>query len=141
MITSTDITLQVSETLTDRVGEFDVAGIVRDIIAEHGRVDVDSIESETYWDLVARHATSILEVSVEGDTAETGWIIPPAGRSIEDADLDADGHPLETVTVPASDDPDEWNRAADAALTHAGWQRVGEFEQTDAVVTARLVRR
>ncbi len=141
MITSTDITRQVGESLTDCGDEFDVAGIVRDIIAEHGRVDIDSIDPEAYWAVVERHATSTLEVRVEGDSAEVGWVIPPVGRSIEDADLDADGHPLETVTLPASEDADEWNRTADAALGRAGWQRVGEFEQHDAVVTARLTRR
>lgn len=41
--------------------------------------------------------------------------------------LDHNGDELAAVTVPASEDGDEWAAGADAALAEAGFRRVGAF--------------
>lgn len=58
MITYTDIALQVTESLCDYVNEFNVDGIVRDLIDTYGLVNIDdpSIDDDAYWALVEKHA-------------------------------------------------------------------------------------
>lgn len=56
MITSQDITHQVREATDVSDGDYDVDGIVRDIIADFGRVDIDSIDPDQFWPIVLRHA-------------------------------------------------------------------------------------
>lgn len=57
IITSDDITRQVNETLTE-VDGIDMAGIVREIIDTYGRVDLDAIDTDAYWEIVRRHDAS-----------------------------------------------------------------------------------
>ena len=58
-ITSTDIERQV-RTFLDAAGDegqgFDESAITTDIIAEHGLVDIDTIDQDTFAEIVARYA-------------------------------------------------------------------------------------
>lgn len=56
MITYNDIATQVAESLTDFVNDFNVDGIVRDIISQYGLVSIDDIDEAAYWGLVEEHA-------------------------------------------------------------------------------------
>lgn len=56
MITDKDIERVVAESLTAYTGEFDVRGIVDEVIARYGRVDIETIDHDDYWTLVAKHA-------------------------------------------------------------------------------------
>jgi len=58
MITRQDMTDQVVETLTAWADEFDVPGIVDDLMDRYGRVDIDEIVPEVYWVIVERRAHS-----------------------------------------------------------------------------------
>lgn len=55
-ITDHDIATQVTESLGVHVGDFDVDGIVRDVIAQFGLVSIDDIDEAAYWGLVEEHA-------------------------------------------------------------------------------------
>lgn len=61
MITYTDIALQVTESLCDYVNEFNVDGIVRDIIDTYGLVDIATIDESEYWALVEKHDYALME--------------------------------------------------------------------------------
>lgn len=54
-ITDHDIATQVAASLGVHVGDFDVDGIVRDIISQYGLVDIDDIDEAQYWGLVEEH--------------------------------------------------------------------------------------
>ena len=54
-ITSHDVANQVEHSLDGYTDEFDVQGIVRDIVDTYGAVDIDAIESESYREIIARH--------------------------------------------------------------------------------------
>jgi hypothetical protein len=58
MITDRDIREQVGVSLQEFGGDFDIDGIVDEIQRTYGRVNIDEIESQAYWALVARHDTS-----------------------------------------------------------------------------------
>lgn len=56
MITSdADIRAEVIAALNPYEDEFDVEGIVRDIIVEHGLVSIDSLASEEWLRLLRQH--------------------------------------------------------------------------------------
>ena len=55
-ITDHDIATQVAASLGIHVGDFDVDGIVRDVIAQFGLVSIDDIDETEYWALVEEHA-------------------------------------------------------------------------------------
>jgi uncharacterized protein with von Willebrand factor type A (vWA) domain len=46
---------QVLEALDGSEGDFDVEGIVEEIHAEHGLVDIDELPSAYFWGVVAKH--------------------------------------------------------------------------------------
>lgn len=56
MITTDDMARQVRATLEPVEGEYDVDGIVDEIHAEFGLVDIDAVPHSGYWLIVARHA-------------------------------------------------------------------------------------
>lgn len=49
---------QVQEALGMGGGTYDIDGIVAEIVGRFGRVDIDSVPSEEYWGIVARHDVS-----------------------------------------------------------------------------------
>jgi hypothetical protein len=55
--TSTDLTAQVQTATDASDGTYDVAAIVAEIIELHGAVDVDSIDTDEFWTIVAKHST------------------------------------------------------------------------------------
>lgn len=55
MITDRSIADQVGVSLGEHGGDFDVAAIVREIIAMYGLVDIDEIPTDRYWAIVERH--------------------------------------------------------------------------------------
>lgn len=55
-ITKSDMARQVRRTLDPIEGEYDVDGIVDDIHAEYGLVDIDTVPHSGYWLIVARNA-------------------------------------------------------------------------------------
>lgn len=61
MITYNDIALQVTESLCDYADDFNIDGIVRDIIDQFGLVDIGTIDEATYWALVEKHDYVLME--------------------------------------------------------------------------------
>ena len=55
-----DIAHQVSTTLGDHVDDFNIDGIVDNLIAAHdGQIDsIDDFDSQSYWAIVESHDTS-----------------------------------------------------------------------------------
>ncbi len=54
--TKRDMTEQVIVTLDGIADEYDVSGIVDDLVDSYGVTDVNSIPSVAYWDIVADRA-------------------------------------------------------------------------------------
>lgn len=55
--TSTDLRRQVTTATDASDGEYDVDAIVDEIIERHGAVDIDTLDSGEFWDIVGKHAT------------------------------------------------------------------------------------
>lgn len=55
MITDRDITVKVSASLASYEGDFNIPAIVDEIQTTYGLVDIDTIEHDAYWAIVARH--------------------------------------------------------------------------------------
>jgi hypothetical protein len=56
MITSDrDIYQQVTEALDPYARDFDIEGIVRQIIADHGLVSIEDIDGDVFWTIVKGH--------------------------------------------------------------------------------------
>lgn len=57
MITATDIHAQVATAIESGFGAetIDIDAITAEIVATHGLVDIDTIESDDFWAIVARH--------------------------------------------------------------------------------------
>lgn len=53
-----DIAHQVSLTLGDRPGDFDIDSIVDDLNQAGVETSVDDIDSDTYWGIIRKHDTS-----------------------------------------------------------------------------------
>lgn len=53
-----DLADQVATSLGDHGDDFDVEGIVEEIVREYGRVNIDSVDSDTYWAIVTKHDTT-----------------------------------------------------------------------------------
>lgn len=61
MITDITIRDQVATTLpAELVTDFDLTGITREIMSRFGRVDIDTIDPDTYWAIVARYDTTLV---------------------------------------------------------------------------------
>jgi len=54
-ITDRDVRGQVAAALTTGGEGVDIDAVTRDIVSTYGLVDIDSIESEEFWELVRRH--------------------------------------------------------------------------------------
>lgn len=50
-----DLAYQVSLTLGDNAGDFDIEAIVADLMSGRLITSVDEIDSDTYWTIVNRH--------------------------------------------------------------------------------------
>ena len=65
IITSQNMAAEVTQILDASNGcssaDFDVDGIVRDLITGHGRVPVGEINSDAFWAIVQRHDASLRE--------------------------------------------------------------------------------
>jgi len=55
-ITDRDMAEQVSRSLGADADDFDTDAIVEEIRKAYGLIDIDDIDSDTYWALVERHA-------------------------------------------------------------------------------------
>jgi hypothetical protein len=55
MFTDRDLLDQVLRTLDGNEDDFDTQAIVDEIQSRYGLVDIDTIDSSAYWDIVARH--------------------------------------------------------------------------------------
>lgn len=53
-----DIAYQISTTLDDYADDYNIDAIVDEIEKRHGLVDIDSIDSTEYWEIVERHDTT-----------------------------------------------------------------------------------
>jgi hypothetical protein len=53
-----DLENQVEDALGDSVGDFDMDGIVDDIVAEYGRVHIDDVPINVFWAIAERHLYS-----------------------------------------------------------------------------------
>ncbi|MCX4911918.1 hypothetical protein [Streptomyces sp. NBC_00878] len=39
-------------------GEYDVDGIVEEIVEKHGAVDIETLDTDEFWAIVGKHATA-----------------------------------------------------------------------------------
>ena len=60
MITDQDMAYQVSVALTTYTADYDIPAIVAHLQREHGTIDIDEIDEEAFWDVVAQHDISDL---------------------------------------------------------------------------------
>lgn len=58
MFTARDLRDQIVTATNASDGEYDVDAITEEIIAKHGAVDVDTIDTDEFWAIVAEHATA-----------------------------------------------------------------------------------
>lgn len=87
-ITSTDIRYQVRtavEAAGDEAHGIDIEGIVDEIVLVHGLVDVDSIDHDTFWAIVARH-----DATQPVSPADVARLLVEAGVDDDRHDLSVD---------------------------------------------------
>jgi len=58
MIADQDIKEQVERALGTSVGDYDTDAIAGEIMRNYGRVDIDDIPSDEFWEIVACHDRS-----------------------------------------------------------------------------------
>ena len=78
MITDADMRHQVTQALQDHADNYEIPSIVRDLIADHGRVDVGSIGPGPFWSTVQRWA--YCECGKEHAAAE--WACESSGADL-----------------------------------------------------------
>ncbi|MEV6165741.1 hypothetical protein AB0L71_28275 [Streptomyces sp. NPDC052052] len=150
-----DIAHQVSLTLGDHIEDFNVDGIVDDLIAAHdgNLTSIDDFDSQAYWAIVETHDTTTDEA--EKVTA-TAWLTLDAGclihgEGVEVGILDYDdtdqvtGEPLAPVSLPVSlaaacEDHKVAQNAAEARLSELGWDTVGSWDAVDTGYTIKVRR-
>lgn len=70
--TDHDMRDQVTRTLGDEAGDYDVPAIVDELQAQHGTVDIETIAAPDYWTVVLRHRADAAD---RGETpADAGGI-------------------------------------------------------------------
>jgi hypothetical protein len=118
MTTDVDIRIQVEHALQITSANFDVDGIVREIIREHG-LDTGTIYNGDFWAIVARH-----DRAATATYTETGELTVTDGTGLVHnlGYYDADGG--------------EWEAPVDEKLRAAGYERTGAWEGDDAPVKA-----
>lgn len=82
MFTSRDLRDQIVTATDASDGTYDVDAITEEIIEKHGAVDVDTIDTAEFWDIVGKHAApqigsrvTVPDYMVPEDWARTGEII------------------------------------------------------------------
>lgn len=75
MITSADIAYQVRNAIESGEGAdtIDQDAIVRDIIAGHGLVNIDTIDTDAFWAIVARNDASQQTITVSAPVGDGSW--------------------------------------------------------------------
>lgn len=152
-----DIAHQVSTTLGDHAADFNIDGIVDNLIAAHDGdlTSIDDFDSQSYWAIVETHDNTTQDENDTEPTA-TAWLALDAGVLIHGEGpevniLDADdtgvitGEPLPSVSLPVSlddarDDHDKALIAAEARLTELGWDTVGKWDAVDTGYTIKVRR-
>lgn len=149
-----DIAHQVSTTLGDHASDYNIDGIVDDLVAAHGGNlnSIDDFDSQSYWAIVETHDTSS---SAEAEPTTTAWLTLEAGCLIHGAgpevgilDHADDGNTSETlapislpVTLSVSrDDHDVATNAAETRLAELGWDTAGKWEAVDTGYTIPVRR-
>lgn len=56
--TSRDLRDQIVTATDASDGEYDVDAIVEDIVEKYGAVDIDTIDTDEFWQIVGKHATA-----------------------------------------------------------------------------------
>ncbi|GAX57353.1 hypothetical protein [Streptomyces olivochromogenes] len=56
--TSRDLRDQIVTATDASDGEYDVDAIVEEIVAAHGAVDIDTLDTDEFWAIVGKHATA-----------------------------------------------------------------------------------
>lgn len=59
LITDRDMKDQISAALDGSASDFDIDGIFDEIHAAHGLIDIEGLNGEEFWDVVARHDLSV----------------------------------------------------------------------------------
>ncbi len=94
MITYTDIHAKVDTAVGSGFGgdTIDIPGIVDEVVATYGLVDIDTIDHDAFWAIVARHdTTQAAAPSVDLASAERAqWLVSMP-------ELAGNGHRLTTV--------------------------------------------
>jgi hypothetical protein len=148
-----DIAHQVSTTLGDHADDYDIDGIVSDLIANYdGDLNsIDDFESQSYWAVVETHDTAS-----QPEPTATAWLTLDAGclihgEGVEVGILNSDdtgtvtSEPLAPVSLPVAldDARDDHSKAQDAAetrLTELGWETVGDWDAVDTGYTIKVRR-
>ncbi|MET8746367.1 hypothetical protein [Streptomyces sp. NPDC004728] len=148
-----DIAHQVSTTLGDHADDYDIDGIVDDLVAAHGGQisSIDDFDSESYWAIVETHDTT----ADEPEPTTAAWLTLNAGSLIynegaevgilDHADDAALGEVLAPLTLPVSltearDDHGKAMLAAETRLAELGWTIVGKWYAVDTGYTVKVRR-
>ncbi|WP_042174658.1 hypothetical protein [Streptomyces sp. NBRC 110035] len=148
-----DIAHQVSTTLGDHADDFNIDGIVDDLIAAHdgNLASIDDFDSQSYWAIVETHDVST-QADEDNDLGTTAWLAVQSnvlvygeGPQVMVLAHQADGNALEVMPstalpVPLSDDHDIAQDAAETTLKAAGWETVGEWNAVDTGYTVKVRR-
>jgi hypothetical protein len=134
--TARDLRDQIIRATDASDGDYDVDAITEDITAKYGAVDIDTIDTDDFWAIVAEHAaetaddsTYTAEISISskvalGDKCAVTVVNNDdvrQGMESTDTALPIDGdHPREEVYA-----------AAETVLTANGWTITGDWQDSD----------
>jgi len=151
-----DIAHQVSLTLGDHAGDYNIDGIVDDLIAAHdGALDsIDDFDSQSYWAIVETHDTTAADTDDQDDEESDGttaWLAVQAGVSVTgqpevmvlDHQPNGDAPevmPNTALPVTFDADHDALQAAAITALEAAGWETTGAWDAVDTGYTIKVRR-
>lgn len=146
-----DIAHQVSLTLGDHAGDYNIDGIVDDLIAAHDGAlnSIDDFDSQSYWAIVETH--DITAQADEESDGTTAWLAVQAGVSVTGQpevmvlDHQPNGDAPEVMPNTAlpftfDDDHDALQAAAVTALEAAGWEITGAWDAVDTGYTISVRR-
>lgn len=147
-----DIAHQVSLTLGDSTNDFDIDGIVDDLIAAHdGDLNsIDDFDSQSYWAIVETHDNSETAGTEDHEPTTTAWLGVQAdilvhceGPEVMVLDHQPTGEvpevmPSTSLPLPLDADHDAMQDAAETALKAAGWETVGSWDAVDTGYTIKV---
>ncbi|GAA1011541.1 hypothetical protein ACFQWA_27905 [Streptomyces thermogriseus] len=147
-----DLAYQVSLTLGDHADDYDIDGIVKDLLNVHDGelTSIDDVDSELYWDIVKKHDATA-PTSEDNAPTTTAWLGVQKGVLIhgESPEIMVINHrpgdsievmPSTPLPVSLDADHDAMTDAAETALKAAGWEIAGDWDAVDTGYTVPVRR-